>query len=83
MTRTIIIPSKSNIVLPVPDNYIGKRIEVLMYDVAEVMPQPEIAAPALKPSQMRGFLSKDTAEAMQEYIKQSRDEWDTLPTPTF
>jgi len=76
MTRTTITPSKNNVVLPVPDEYIGKRIEVLMFDIDEV--STGSSTTQLKPSQLRGFLSKETAEAMQKHVQQSRDEWDTL-----
>lgn len=78
MTRTTITPSDSNIVLSVPQKYIGKKIEVLMFDVEEVALETTATNTKLKPSQLRGFLSKDTAEALQQHIKQSRNEWDTL-----
>lgn len=32
----------------------------------------------LKPSQLRGILSTETAEAMQKHIQKSRDEWDII-----
>jgi len=78
MTRTTITPSDSNIVLSVPEKYIGKKIEVLMFDVEEVALESTAASTKLKPSQLRGFLSKDTADALQQYVQQSRNEWDTL-----
>lgn len=78
MTRTTITPSNSNIVLPVPEKYIGKKIEVLMFDVEEVTLESTAANTKLKPSQLRGFLSNDTAEALHQHLQQSRNEWDTL-----
>jgi len=78
MTRTTIIPSKSHVVLEVPEKYIGKKIEVLMFDVEEVNSETTAGNTKLKPSQLRGFLSNDTAEAMQQYVQQSRNEWNTL-----
>jgi hypothetical protein len=77
MTRTTITPSNSNIVLPVPEKYIGKKIEVLMFDVEEVALESMTANFKLKSSQLRGFLSKDTAEALHQHLQQSRNEWDT------
>jgi len=74
MTRTTIIPSKSHVVLEVPEKYIGKKIEVLMFDVEEVNSETTAGNTKLKPSQLRGFLSNDTAEAMQQYVQQSRNE---------
>lgn len=78
MIRTTITPSNSKIVLPVPEKYIGKKIEVLRFDVEEVTLESTGANTKLKPSQLRGFLSDDTAEALHRHLQQSRDEWDTL-----
>ena len=64
--------------LAVPEKYIGRKIEVLMFDVEEVAPQPVASTNKLKPSQFRGFLSNETAESLQQHIQQSRNEWDTL-----
>lgn len=36
MTRMTIRPTQSRIVLSVPEKYIGKKIEVLMFDMDEV-----------------------------------------------
>jgi hypothetical protein len=78
MTRTTITPSSSNVLLAVPEKYIGRKIEVLMFDVDEVTTQPVTSTNKLKPSQLRGFLSKETAENLQKHIQKSRNEWDTL-----
>lgn len=78
MTRTTITPSHNSIVLNVPEKYIGKKIEVLMFDVEEVSVEHSNSNTKLKPSQLRGFLSKDTAEALQQHVQQSRNEWGTL-----
>jgi hypothetical protein len=75
MIRTTITPTETNVILPVPENYIGKKIEVLMFDVEEVA--TEKTASKIKPSQLRGFLSVETAEALLQNIQQSRQEWDT------
>lgn len=49
-----------------------------MFDVEEVALESNATNTKLKPSQLRGFLSKDTADALQQHVKQSRNEWDTL-----
>lgn len=74
MIRTTIIPSNKNIMLVVPEEYAGKKIEVLMFNTEEVNEASEVTGSPLKPSQLRGFLSKSTAAAMQQYIEQSRNE---------
>ncbi len=78
MTRTTITPTENNIMLSVPERYIGKRIEVLMFDVDEVALESTAESSKLKPSELRGFLSADTADAIQQHLQQSRKEWDSL-----
>ena len=78
MIRTTITPANSNIVLIVPEKYIGKKIEVLIFDVEEVNLVLPSFQSTLKPSSLRGFLSHETAEALQQHTQQSRNEWDTL-----
>ena len=36
----------------------------------------ELEKPKMKPSDFRGAISKETAEAMIQYVEQSRNEWD-------
>lgn len=78
MIRKTLIPTDYNILLEVPESYIGKRIEILMFDTEEVNQQKIESSRPSKPSQLRGFLSKESAEAIQQKIEQSRNEWDTL-----
>ena len=47
-----------------------------MFDVEEVTVEQSDNITKLKPSELRGFLSKDTAEALQQHIQQSRNEWE-------
>lgn len=78
MIRTTLIPTENNIVLEVPEYYIGKTIEVLIFDTAEIHHKESEVSSPLKPSQLRGFLSQDSAKSLQQHIGQSRTEWDTL-----
>ena len=76
MIRTTIIPDNHNVSLLIPDDYIGEQIEVLIFKTEEAHSLKKEEQPLqLKPSQLRGFLSEDTAKAMQEYVTQSRSEW--------
>ena len=49
-----------------------------MFDVDAVTLESTADNTKLKPSQLRGFLSNDTAEALHQHLQQSRNEWDTL-----
>jgi len=78
MIRTILKSNQNNLTLILPDNLVGKLIEVIAFEINEedqsITPQPK----KLKPSQLRGFLSQKSSESMHDHIKQSRSEWDTL-----
>jgi hypothetical protein len=72
MTKTIITPENNNVLLSVPDEYVGKKLEVLMYAVEELS---ENKLSQKKMSAYKGILTKEEAEQLQEYVKQSREEW--------
>ena len=57
---------------PVPQ-YIGKKLEVLLYAVEEITeeaPKPTTMA------QFWGILSKETADDIMQRAEESRNEWD-------
>jgi len=77
MLRTVITPDNSNIHLLIPNNYIGRKLEVLLYAIDELKEeQPLVIAKKRKPSDYAGCISKETAEAMLKNIEQSRNEWE-------
>ena len=73
MTKTIITPENNKVLLSVPEEYVGKKLEVLMYAIEELSEnknsQKTMAA-------YKGILTKEEAEQLQESVKQSREEWD-------
>ena len=76
MIRTIITPENQDISIHIPENYVGKQIEVLMYDMDEVRPsEPENKK---KPSEFRGKLNltDEQYDDIQSHIKNIRDEWE-------
>lgn len=77
MIRTVITPDNQNISLHIPENYVGKQIEVLMYDIDEVN-QSESAIVPKKPSDFRGKLklSNEQYDDLQSHLKNIRDEWE-------
>lgn len=78
MIRTILKADQNSLTLTLPDDLVGKLIEVIAFEIKDEAPQANEVNRKLKPSQLRGFLSKKSADLMQEHIKQSRAEWDTL-----
>jgi hypothetical protein len=78
MIRTILKSNQNSLTLTLPDDLVGKLIEVIAFEIKEEGQRSEIPTPKLKPSQMRGFLSKKNSDLMHEHINQSRAEWDIL-----
>jgi hypothetical protein len=72
MVRTILKPAHSSFTLQLPDDLIGKTVEVIAFEVEDIEEKP---IQKLKPSQLRGFLSAEAAQKMQEKIQKDRDEW--------
>ncbi len=78
MVQTIVTPKKTNLDISVllPDNYVGKQVHVLFYTDEEVNNTTVSVLPKKKPSDFFGTLSEEQGEKLQEYIAQSRKEWE-------
>ena len=75
MIRTTIQPADTDVHILIPDNYVGKKLEVLLFAVDEPIDlnadeQNTMAA-------FKGILSKAEASELQEFVKNSREEWNT------
>ncbi len=73
MVKTIATPQNNNLNLFIPNNYVGKEIEILFYAKEELKVQT--ASPKKKPSDFFGTLSKEEGEKMQAYVTECRNEW--------
>ncbi|WP_061248966.1 hypothetical protein [Leptospira noguchii] len=72
MIRTRITPINTDLHLSIPETYVGKNIEVLLYAIDEIKEESQ------KPVTMknfRGTLSKESAAKLQEKVNKERDEW--------
>jgi hypothetical protein len=78
MVRTILKSNQNNLTITLPDNLVGKLIEIIAFEIKEEKGTPESKPQKLKPSRLRGFLSEKSSESMHDYINQSRSECDTL-----
>jgi hypothetical protein len=74
MIRTIVTPQNNNLTVSIPNNYIGKEIEVLLYSKEEL--GEEIPKQKKKMSDFWGTLSDQTATEMLQEVEQGRKEWD-------
>ncbi|HCN82488.1 MAG TPA: hypothetical protein DIT07_02550 [Sphingobacteriaceae bacterium] len=75
MIRTVLIPNNTDVHLSIPDNYVGRKIEVMCYPLDELVEESEYTPPKSMAS-FRGVLSSAEADQLQEYVKKSREEWD-------
>jgi len=78
MIRAIITPQNNFLTLniSIPNSYIGKEIEVLLYAKDE-----PIQSPAVKnnnAARFKGILNTDEANKFSDYLIQARKEWDRL-----
>ena len=74
MTRTVMTPINNNIVLPIPDKYIGKKIEILFYAVEELTEEVQVKKNTM--AKYKGIISAEVADQLQQNAKQSREEWE-------
>jgi hypothetical protein len=78
MVRAILKSNKNDLTITLPDNLVGKLIEVIAFEIKDEKDSGKLKQPKPKPSQLRGFLSRESSELMHDHINQSRSEWDTL-----
>ncbi|WP_147204083.1 hypothetical protein [Segetibacter aerophilus] len=72
MIRTQIIPDSNKISVVVPDNYIGKKVEVILFSEDDV---DEVGSKKGEIKRYKGMFSKEKALEMQEFAQQIRKEW--------
>lgn len=75
MVRTLVTPQQQNISILVPQNYVGRQIEVLLYAVDELVEEQQTAKPN-NAAKYKGIFSKEEGEKFNQYIQQARSEWD-------
>jgi len=75
MVRTIITPENQDVSIHIPEDYVGRQIEVLLYAVDEL--QNEERPEKKKPSDFRGTLKLSDEEYadFQTHLKDIRNEW--------
>lgn len=76
MVRTSITPEQTDIHLSVPEIYVGRKLEVLVYPVDELTDELEPKKNKKKPSDYIGTMSNQEAEELRKHVEQSRNEWE-------
>jgi len=77
MVRTVIEPQNNTVSLLIPNDYVGKKLEVIIYADDEIWKvSTGVNTPRSKISSFRGILTNDEAEKYHQYLQKSRQEWD-------
>ena len=77
MVRTIIEPQNNTISLLIPNDYVGKKLEVMIYADDEIWRlSAGVKSSRPKISSFKGILTNDEAEKYHQYLQKSRQEWD-------
>ena len=70
MIRAVITPSSETISFDIPKNYVGKKIEVIVFSIDEglqALPEKNTMG------QFWGVMSNETADDLRKQIEQSRN----------
>ena len=73
MVRSLLTPQSKEIQISIPDSYVGKKVEVIVFACDE----PEVTTEKVTNvmAQFWGVISEDTTEAMHQHVAESRMEW--------
>jgi hypothetical protein len=75
MIKTVTIPKNNSYSLSIPNEYIGKKVEILMYALDEVA-EEKASPPKKSMADFWGSISDSTAAELHRSVEESRDSWD-------
>ena len=71
MVRTIVIPEQNNVLLSMPDTYIGKTVEITFLALDELsLPSQKMMGDFV------GLLPSEDYQQLKNHTQQARSEWD-------
>lgn len=73
MIKTVVTPQNNSLYLAIPNNYIGREIEVLLYAKDELEQEP--IKPKKTLADFTGILSENDYQSLKSHTKQARKEW--------
>jgi len=74
MIHTTLIPSQAVVELALPNHYVGKKVEFLIY-VSDEIERLKSTNPS-NASQFKGILNAEEAKLFNQYLTTVRHEWD-------
>lgn len=74
MIRTKLIPDNKRVSIDLPEEYIGKEVEILLYATGELKDQ---VIQKINTAKFRGALnlSDEQRQDIQQYVTEVRNEW--------
>jgi glutathione peroxidase-family protein len=73
MIKTIVTPQHNTLQLNIPNNYIGREIEVLLYPKDEL--EEEKPKPKKTMASFSGILSENDYQSLKAHTEKARKEW--------
>jgi hypothetical protein len=81
MIRTIATPQDSNFTITIPNDYIGKEIEIFYYPTVELRELQPVVKKTM--ADFWGIISDETAKQMHNELQDSRNGWEERLTKQF
>ena len=73
MTKIIITPQNNTYTLAIPNKYIGKKIEIVVHELEEVVEEKIIAKKTM--ADFSNILSETDYQSLKEHTEKARKEW--------
>jgi hypothetical protein len=73
MVKTVVIPKKNKLIVEIPNNYIGKEIEVLLYAKEELEVKKSNTKKTLV--DFNGIFSESEFQSLKSHSEKARSEW--------
>ncbi len=74
MIRTAFTPNTRQVSFNIPQEYVGKEVEILLYMKEELL--EDIPEKINDAARFKGLLTEDEAVKYHAYIKKAKDEWE-------
>ena len=75
MVRTVVTPFDNTICISIPSNYVGKKVEVLLYPSEEVK-EDTVNVHKRNAARFKGIFTSEEADNYHQYLQKARQEWD-------
>ena len=74
MIRTVITPENTDVHISIPQSYVGRKMEVLLYATDELVDEQPSADNTM--ARFWGVISPETGAELHESAAKSRGEWE-------